>query len=108
MDYSAAKFWFDATQTAFMAFVSIYVWWSNRTRATKTAIDRVDARVTTHETRILLIEQSAQHTPNHEDIGAIHNRVDQVGQGVKQIEGQMTQINHTLHLIQQHLLENGK
>ncbi len=108
MDYSAAKFWFDVVQTAFMAFVSVYVWWTTRTRATKAAIDRVDDRVTGHETRLLLIEQHAKHIPGHEDLGAIHNRVDQVGQGVRTLEGEMKQINHTLHLIQQHLLENGK
>ena len=38
----------------------------------------------------------------------IHNRIDQVGQGVRHLEGEMKQINQTLHMIQQYLLEKEK
>ena len=108
MDYSAARFWFDILQSLFMVGVSIYVWWSNKSKATRTAIDRVDARVSGHETRLLLIEQDIKHQPGNAEIGEIHQRVDQVGQGLARLEGEMKQANLTLQLIQQHLLEKGQ
>lgn len=115
IDYSAAKFWFDFMQTVFMAIVTLYVWINNKHRATKESItqtearleqklDALDGRVDEHNDRLLGVEREIHHLPSVKDIHEVHARVDQVGQGVKSMEGEMKQINSTLQLIQQHLL----
>lgn len=116
IDYSAAKFWFDMVQTIFMCLVAIYVWNNNKHRATKESITQseerleqklnaLDVRVDEHNDRLLGVEREIHHLPNIKDIHEVHARVDQVGQGVKSMEGTVTQMNNTLQLIQQHLLE---
>lgn len=119
IDYTAARFWFDVVQIVWAIAVSLYVWHSNRQRATKDAInrveqkhiadvDKIEARLQEHGDRILRAEQQIDHLPNHDKLGQVHYRIDQLGQGVKGMEGQLEQINHTLHLIQEHLLRSGK
>ena len=118
MDYSAAKFWFDVAQFVLTGLIGIYVWNSNRQRATKTAIDRVesqakedismlDDRLDEHNDRLVSLERDMKHLPNIKDIGGVHHRVDQVAQAVKGVEGEMKQINNTMQLINQHLLEKN-
>lgn len=118
-ELSAARFWFDVIQVAWAIAVTLYVWYSNRQRATKQAINRVEQK---HEAdvkrlenrlqecgnRLLVLEQQIVHLPNGEKLGQVHFRIDQLGQGVKGMEGQMVQMNHTLQLIQSFLLENKK
>jgi len=119
MDYAALKFWLSAAEAIIVTALFIYTWWTNRQRATKAAIRRVEenvaseikivnARLGEHNDRLLSIERELQHLPNTKDIHEVHYRVDQVGQGVSNLEGQMTQINTTLHLIQQHLMGTGQ
>jgi hypothetical protein len=48
------------------------------------------------------------HLPDNDKMGEVHYRIDQVGQGVKGLEGEMKQMNHTLQLIQGYLLESRK
>lgn len=115
-ELSAARFWFDVIQVVWAIAVPIYVWYSNRQRATKQAIDRVEQKhdadvkrlenhLREHGNRVLQLEQQIIHLPNNDKIGQVHFRIDQLGQGVKGLEGQMVQMNHTLQLIQGYLLE---
>ncbi len=118
-DLTAARFWFDVIQVVWAIAVSVYVWYSNRQRATKEAIDRVElkhdtdikrmeARLQEYGDRMLKLEQQVAHLPNNDKIGQVHYRIDQLGQGVKGMEGQMVQMNHTLQLIQEFLLEGKR
>lgn len=119
IDYNAGRFWFDLVKVAWAIGVSIYVYQSNRQRATKDAINRVEQkhdadvkrledRLQEYGNRVLKLEQQVMHLPNHEKIGQVHYRIDQLGQGVKGMEGEMKQMNHTLAIIQEYLLKENK
>lgn len=118
-DLSNARFWFDVIQVVWAIAVPVYVWYSNRQRATKEAINRVeqkhDADVKTLEgrlqeqsNRVLMLEQQVMHLPNNDKIGQVHYRIDQLGQGVEGMKGELKQINHTLHLIQSFMMGDNK
>src|SRR4030065_280403 len=98
-ELSNARFWFDAAQVVWAIAVPVYVWYSNRQRATKEAIARVEQkhdadvkrledRLQEYGNRVLQLEQQVMHLPNNEKIGQVHYRIDQLGQGVKGMEGQ--------------------
>lgn len=109
IDFTAAKFWFDVAQGFFTLAVAVYVWLANRRKANQAEIDNVNMRVRHAEDRVLKLEAIKAYLPSNEEIGQIHSRVDQVGQGLKGMEGELKQINNTMQLIQQHLLaEKGK
>jgi peptidoglycan hydrolase CwlO-like protein len=114
-----ARFWFDALQVVWAIAVPVYVWYTNRQRATKEAIARVEqkhdadvkrleGRIQEYGNRVLMLEQQVMHLPNNDKIGEVHYRIDQVGQGLKGMEGQMKQMNSTLQIIQEYLLENKR
>jgi hypothetical protein len=118
-ELSNARFWFDVIQVVWAIAVPVYVWYSNRQRATKEAIGRVEqkhdadvkrleARLQEYADRALKLEQQIEHLPNNDKLGEVHYRIDQLGQGVKGMEGQMVQMNHTLQLIQGYLLTAGE
>ncbi|HJW81963.1 MAG TPA: hypothetical protein VJ396_06940 [Acidiferrobacterales bacterium] len=119
IDYDALGILFNVAQGVGLGAVSLYTYVSNRRRATKEAIaaveikhdldiKAVEAHLQVHGDRILRAEQQIAHLPDGDKIGEVHYRIDQLGQGVKGMEGQMKQMNHTLQLIQGHLLENRK
>jgi len=109
MDYDAARFWFDILQSVFMFAVAIYVWWGNRRRVTRQAIDAVNERIREVETRALILEKYIETLPTNKErnneLGEIHHRVDEVGQGLTRLEGQMGQLNSQLSLIHSYLLK---
>lgn len=107
-DYRAVNFWWDIIQTAILSFVAIYTWLVNRTKANREAINAVNERVDGLHNRMTVVEHELEHVPGEPAISGIHKRIDQLGQGVRHLEGEMKQINHTLHLIQQHMLERRK
>jgi hypothetical protein len=119
INYDALRILFDGAQVLGLGAVSLYTYVSNRRRATKEAIaavevkhdldlNAVEAHLQAHGDRILRAEQQIEHLPDGDKIGEVHYRIDQVGQGVKGLEGEMKQMNQTLRLIQGYLLENKK
>ncbi|MDH5185206.1 MAG: DUF2730 family protein [Gammaproteobacteria bacterium] len=105
-DYNEWRFWFDIVQLVATLLIGIYVWQTNKHKANHKAIKDVDEKVIDHQERILVIENEMTHVPGDKEISRIHNRIDQVGQGVKHIEGTVQQMNTTLTLIQQSLMES--
>lgn len=86
----------------------VYAWWNSKTRATKQGFDGVNNRVNDQENRINLLKQQLDASPSHREIGEVHNRVDQIGQSVTGIQGEMKQMNNTMLLIQQTLMDGNK
>jgi hypothetical protein len=108
VDYSAWRFWFDVLQLIGVLFIGVYTWIVNRSKANRTAIDRVDARVSRVQDRVTLLENDVRHLPDHDDLGAIHDKVNTVASGMSHIQGELHAINRTLNLINEHLLNGAK
>lgn len=100
LDYSSAQFWFDVLQTLVMVFVAIYTYMANRSKVNKKAIEQMGERVNKVEIQI-------KHLPDHDDIGALHDKINGVNSTVSTISGQLNAVHHTLSLINEHLI-NGR
>jgi hypothetical protein len=95
----------DIIQLIATVIIAIYVWQSNKHKATTQAIDRLDLRVDTISDRVLQAESAINHMPDHQALGRVHRRIDEVGQGLSRIEGETKAMHHTLQLMQQHLMD---
>ncbi|WP_320837396.1 DUF2730 family protein [Zhongshania sp.] len=115
VNWDAARFAFDLTQTLFMVGVAIYVWWTNRSRATKKSIEEVDehiekvatafnARANALERRVDGVEKDLSHLPSHDELGALHEKVNGVANTMNQVQGELRGINTTLNLINEFLI----
>jgi len=119
VNWDAMRFGFDVSQLVFMAGVTIYVWWKNRSTATKSAIEEVDSKVTVIKRdldvrlnklnqRVSLTEQNIKHLPDHEDLGAIHEKVNEVARTMSEMSGELRGMNRTLTLMNDYFINGGK
>lgn len=110
VDYKALSFWFHVMEVICIAGLGIYSWFSNRHKANADAIDHVEQSVTAKlgslNNRVLSVESELKHLPTHSDIGALYDRINRVGESMSTVEGKLQQINNSLNLIHDHLLNN--
>lgn len=111
MNYEALDFWWKVGITALNAGVWLYLFLVNRNRVTNERITDlekdVDTKMDNHSDRLARLEQNVRHAPTHEDLKRIHSRIDEVGGGVKRLEGEFSGANHMLRTIHEFLLNNG-
>ena len=108
MSVEKIKLILSFAEFALFVVCGLYAWWNTRTRATQQHFSLLNAKVAGLDNRVGLVERDAANSPGHKELGEVHYRVDQVGQSVKRIEGGLEQINNTLALIQQSLLQDRK
>ena len=106
IDYGKVGFYWDIAQGVFLLLMAIYTYVVNRTKANQQSIKKLESNFNNLSNQVKLMERELKHLPDDQAIAKIHNRIDQVGQGVKHLEGQLGQINNTVSMIQQYLLEN--
>ncbi|MFK4751461.1 DUF2730 family protein [Oceanobacter antarcticus] len=99
INYQAMQFWFSVANAAITAAIALYVWLASRQRATKKDIDEMDDR-------LIRIEKDVEHAPSRADFEKMNDRITQIGNSVTGVEGELRQINHSLQLINDHLLNN--
>ncbi|WP_286694991.1 DUF2730 family protein [Spongiibacter sp. UBA1325] len=107
VNWDGYRFVFDLLQTLFMGALGIYAWWTSRTRATNSAIAKVETTTEQLSRRIEKLEHEIEHLPDHDDIGDIHEKVNQVATAMSNMQGELVGINRTLGLINEYLLNQG-
>lgn len=79
MNYTDAKFWFDAVQTLVIAAIAIMNWLNNRQRVTTATITKletnIDARLDDHAERVTRLEQDVKNAPSHADLAEIYREM---------------------------------
>ncbi len=112
LDYTAWRFWWDIIQTLILAAIGVYTWISNRTRVNSSRIQSlehdIDSRLDSQGDRITRMEEALRHAPSHEDLKRIHRRMDETAAALNALAGEFKAVQHTLHLIHEHLLNGGK
>lgn len=109
INWSAAKVLFDIAQALFMAGVAIYVWWSNKHRATGTAITETNGRLDELERHVTRIEQTLDNRPGYSEIEQLRTEMATMNRGVAELAAQMQSSNSLLNRLHEYLLtERGK
>ena len=76
IDYKAWTFWFTIVQSISFAILAVYVWISNKHKANKDAIevikDEFGKKLNKIDDRVIQVETTVKHLPNHEDIAALN------------------------------------
>lgn len=89
---------------------TVYTWLVNRTRVNKAAIESLRGDLHGIRGRVVVLETEVRHLPDHDDLGELHEKVNQVANVMGEMKGEMHGINRTLTLIHESLLSerNGK
>lgn len=104
IDYSAWKFWFDLAQYLITIAVALYVWISRRDTARKEDMKSVNEAVVCMGDRVTKLETGAV---SKDDLGAVYNRINQVGNQVSELTGTVRGIKNSVGMIQEYLLNSG-
>lgn len=111
LDYKALAFWLQLIQAVVTGLVFLYVWLTNRQKVNASAIetlrDDLSRQINDLDDRVIRVEKDVEHLPTHEDMAGLHTRVNEANDNIKEMRGQLSQMNHTLQLINDHLLNKG-
>ena len=111
INYKAWDFWIGLGQTIWLLGVSVYLWVTNKPRANAASIKQLESEfkndIDEIENNIIAIKKDLEHAPTIKDIARVHERIDQVAQGLTRLEGSVASGNQTLNLIQKYLISKG-
>lgn len=99
--YLAATFWFSVAAFAISSGATIYAYWATRSKARR---DEVDQRVGALEDRVTTVERDQYHTPTHQDIGRVYERLNETNNALAELSGKLGNVVTSLDRVQSYLL----
>ena len=106
LDWDKWRFALDVVVIVVVALNTVYTWWTSRTRATQAAIDRVDGHLGEQVRRIDRLEVRVDDAPDHDDLAALHEKLNDVGGSLRALNGEMGGIRRAVDLIHRHLMRD--
>lgn len=83
-----------------LVVVGVYTWWSNRDKATKAAIDRV-------EKRVIRVEEDMRHQPTRAELQQLGVRIGDLHADLQELVGSFRGVQRAVDLMHQHLLDRS-
>lgn len=119
MNYEKYRFWLEGVVLVVNVGLWVWVYWSNRQKATTTEIKELKdlisdtqqkqaTKCAEHQTRTTTLEVQFESTPTHRDIGAVYDRISDLKSSVDTMSGTLTGVGHQLQLLIEHHLKGGK
>lgn len=112
MDYTALDFWWKIFLTLLNMGIGVYLFWERHNDGTTRRIGALeadlDARLDNHSSRLAKVEARMELLPDHDDLGGLHERINDMNRGLSTLSGELSGVKTTLNLIHQHLLSGGK
>lgn len=119
IDYRAWAFWLQFAQVVGYLILGVWVWISNRRKATvaeimavRTELQQVknmqSDKCNIHQERTTKIEEAMKTAPTHNDLGQMYERINSVKGTVDEMSGTLKAVNRQLGLLVEHHLRGGK
>lgn len=111
IDWTAARFFFDVAQVAFMCGVALYVWWTNKHRATSTALKAVNSRMDKIDRHITQVENTVSSRPGYGEIDKLRSEMAEMNRGMAQVSAQLQSTTALLNRLHDYMLQekgNGR
>lgn len=111
MDLEVVKFIFTVIQTLAMAWVTFYVYISNKDKVTNARISKletdIDTRMDGQSERIARLEEQVKGGPTHDDLGKLYEKLNRVAESNSRVEGELKAVADTLRMILNKIAEKG-
>jgi len=112
MDVEWMRFGFEVLQFIATGILSAYVYQSNKDKVTNDRIGKLendlDYKLDGQAERITRLETRAENSPTHDDLGGIHEKINQLSTQVGLLSGEFIGVRNLLNTIHHHLLTGGK
>lgn len=103
-NWPAIKVLWDVFQGLFLAGVTVYVWWSNKHRATGAAIADANARIDELGKHVARLEQIIDNRPGYGEIEQLRSEMATMNRGVAEMAAQLQSSNALLNRLHEYLL----
>ena len=107
IEWDIARFGLELLNFAGVIILAVLSWLQSRSKANKAAIDRVDERLSEYVRRVDRLEERQGAAPDHDDIGAVYKRLDEVNAQLQHLAGVMEGLTRQLSLVNNHLLHGN-
>jgi hypothetical protein len=104
LNYKALTFMLSVINTVAIVATIIYAHLMNKQKVNADAIEQTNENHTALNVRVIKVEKAIEHMPSHEDIAKLNRRVGEVAQEVTKLQGTTAQMNNSVQLIHNHLL----
>lgn len=84
--------------------IGVWLYLEKRNDKTNARIDTVEVTLKNHGEQLAHLEAKADGAPTHDDLSALHEKVNKVGEGVKELAGEFKGVRNLLSTIHEHLL----
>lgn len=135
IDYSAWQFWLNVGQVGGYVVLGLYVWFTNRQKATVAEINAVREKVEgkanaaeikavqekvegmekeqaircgTHMNRTTTLEVKVENAPTHKDLGEVFERINAVKGSVDSMCGSLKGVSTQVNLLVEHHLKGER
>jgi archaellum component FlaC len=108
MDLEVVKTWLTVINMIGTFGIGVWLYLEKRSDKTNLRIDVVEASLKVHGEQLAHLEAKADGAPTHDDLSELHEKVNKVGEGVKELTGEFKGVRNLLNTIHQHLLNGGK
>jgi len=103
--YLAAQFWLLLATWIISAGAAVYAYWMGRTRARR---DDVDKSIGELEDRVTTVERDQYHTPTHQDLGRVYERLNETNNALAELTGKLGSLATSLGRVESYLLNHRR
>jgi septal ring factor EnvC (AmiA/AmiB activator) len=97
----------DAIQSIGMVVLGWYGWIMKKEMADAKLLREVQEELALAKQKIALIEQSSHNAPTHQDLGDLHNRINDLSGAVRELVGVMSGVQRSLDRVETKLINEG-
>jgi len=108
MDYGAARFYWDVVITLLVGGNFLYTWVANRSDRNNQDIQGIKRHVDGLDKEVIQLKADIAHLPNHQDMGEIHEKINDVAGDLSHMRGKIEGIDHSLKMLNEYLLNKEK
>jgi len=130
VNYQAWQFWFGVAQFFLTVVMGVYVWISNRDKATSAEIKKTAAEIVAvkgeiqneikalekarvsscslHLNRTTALEVQVKNSPTKDDMGVLHEKINEVGKALAENTGILKTQAPQIRLLVEHHMNGGK
>lgn len=97
----------DLIQTIGMIVLGVYGWLMKRDMADAEEMLKLKEKLAEAEKKIALLEQRNHNAPTHQDLGDLHNRINDLSGAVRELVGVMSGVQRSLDRVETKLINEG-
>lgn len=107
VDYDALDLGWKIFLTSMNALVLLYTWITNKQKVNAEEISSIKKECNALDDRLIRAEEQIKSMPNHEDIEKLHARINEAAQMLTRMDGKQEEMNHTLRLMHDFMMNKG-